>query len=129
MNRAPIFNNLGAFTMTTCVIGSMLWARKYAENCKKSITYNNTQNEILDNETQDLTIFSETFLQLWSSTALIGAFYGYLALNVNSYLIEKKYVDIDALIFGYYVVAIGLFADTVTEFTKYLVSLHKQGLI
>lgn len=99
-------------TMFTCVLGGTFWTRKYAQNGQNLIKF----------ETQNTSMVGRTPLQLWSVTAFLGAFYGYLALNINTLLLKQNLVDIDTLYFGYSAVIAGLALDATKEICDYLIS-------
>lgn len=61
-------------------------------------------------------------LQLWSVTTILGAFYGYLAININTMLLKNNLVDIDTLYFGYSAVITGLALDLTKEICDYVMS-------
>lgn len=110
MNRFYIFpQELKTFTMFTCVAGGIFWTRKWAQQGQNLIEF----------ETQNTSDVKRTELQHWSTTAMVGAFYGYLAININAFLLHYNLVDVDILRFGYSTVAIGLIADLCKETTDY----------
>lgn len=112
MNNMLLSSNFKTLTMFTCVIGGTFWTRKYAQKGKNLITF----------ETQNTSMIERTPLQLWSVTTILGAFYGYLALNINTMLLSKNYVDVDTLYFGYSAVIAGLTLDVTKEICDYLMS-------
>lgn len=112
MNNSLLSYKFKILTMFTCVIGGTFWTRKYAQKGQNLLKF----------ETQNTSMVERTPLQLWSVTTILGAFYGYLAINMNSLLLKQNLVDIDTLYFGYSAVIVGLALDTTKEVYDYLTS-------
>lgn len=112
MNNSLLSDNFKNLTIFTCVIGGTYWTRKIAQDGKNLIKF----------ETQNTSMVERSPFQLWSVTALLGAFYGYLALNVNTLLLNINFVDIDTLYVGYSVVIAGLTLDITKEIYDYFTS-------
>lgn len=82
-------SNLRNLTFATCIIGGLHWSNLLLPSCLN-----------IENKTNDKTIVVKDL----GARAITSAFYYYIALGVNSFLIDRQMVNMEDLCRGYYVV-------------------------
>ena len=104
--------NLSNLTFATCLCGGLLWTTKYYNIQRKQITSKN-YIDIVDLEQLD-------FYNSFSIKTSISIFYWYMAIYVNSFLLNFQVINIETLTKGYLVLMSSIIFDGLQYFYTYL---------